>query len=879
MGLASGTRLGPYEIQSPLGAGGMGEVYRARDMRLERDVAIKVLPANLSADSFLRQRLEREAKAISKLSHPHICTLHDIGHQEGIDFLVMELVDGETLEQRLTKGALPPEQAIRCGAQIAEALAKAHKSGIVHRDLKPANVMLTKSGAKLMDFGLAKSSGAAPLAEALTQLTEERSKLTAEGIILGTIRYMAPEQLEGKEVDARTDIFALGEVVYEMVTGRAPFMGKSQASVIAAILTAEPQPISALQPVTPAGLQRVVKKCLAKEPDDRWQSASDLAGEFYWMLEAEPGGTKDVPMRRGTSRLAWSVAASLLLSLAIVGAMLWQSRSQGLRAMYFNAAVPFAANDLALSPDGHMMVMVAYSAQTNNYVLWTQEVGSNQTTLLDGTQGATYPFWSPDGKSIGFFAAGKLKKVDASGRQGQVICDAPNGRGGAWNRDGVIIFAPAGFGGMSRVSSQGGQPVELTKPDTSRFESSHRWPVFLPDGKHFLYLAANFSGQLEHNAIFLGSLDSQEKSAIVSTNANAAYAEPGYLLYLRDKTLVAQPFDPKKFALSGEARSLSDKVLYFPGVDKAVFSVSKGEVLAAQTGTGASVAQLTWFDRSGKALGVAGAPENYGNARLSPDGRRIAADKTDPNGRNIDLWVGEASRGATTRLTFDPALDQTPIWSPDGKQILFASSRDLGFHLYIKNSDGSGAEEKVARVGLGMQINVFDWSRDGKNILFAKDNELWSLSWPDRIAKPLLQAKWTVKNAQFSPDGRWIAYASNETGNLEIYVSPFPAGAGKWQVSGAGGEEPRWRKDGKELFYLSPEGRMMAVAVKTGASFEAGAPVTLFQAHRRQTHSSGAVFSYDVTGDGERFVIITKADEPAAAPLSVVLNWAAEMEK
>jgi Tol biopolymer transport system component len=384
---------------------------------------------------------------------------------------------------------------------------------------------------------------------------------------------------------------------------------------------------------------------------------------------------------------------------------------------------------------------------------------------------------------------------------------------------------------------------------------------------------------LEHNAIFLGSLDSQEKRAIVSTNANAAYAEPGYLLYLRDKTLVAQPFDLKHFALNGEPHTLSDKVMYFPGVDKAVFSVANRDVLATQTGTGASVSQLTWFDRTGKSLGVAGVPENYGNVRLSPDGHRIVADKTDPSGRNIDLWVGEPARGATTRLTFDPALDQTPIWSPDGKQMLFASSRDVGFHLYVKNSNGSGAEEKVADLGAGMQMNAWDWSRDGKYILFGKDTELWSLSWPERVAKPLLQAKWTLKNAQFSPDGRWIAYATNETGNMEVYVSPFPTGNGKWQVSNAGGEEPRWRKDGKELFYLSPEGKMMAVAVKTGTSFEAGGPVALFQAHRRQTHSSGAVFSYDVTGDGERFVIITKADEPAAAPLSVVLNWATEMEK
>jgi Tol biopolymer transport system component len=878
MGLTSGSKLGPYEIIAPIGAGGMGEVYRARDTRLERDVAVKVLPTSLSSDASLRQRLEREAKAVSKLSHPHICTLHDIGHQDGVDFLVMELVEGKTLEHQLIKGSLPPEQVVRCAAQIADALAQAHKMGITHRDLKPSNIMLTKTGAKLMDFGLAKESGHAPWAAALTA---DQAKLTVEGMIIGTFQYMAPEQLEGKEADARTDIFALGEVIYEMATGKPAFAGKSRASLIAAILSSEPQPMAALQPMMPPALERVVKKCLAKDPEARWQSASDLASELNWIAEeGSRAAAAHVPAgRRRWERVGWLLAAVFLLLAIAAASLWWAGTGKHPPAMYFRSTVPFAANDIALSPDGRTLAMVAYSAQASNYVVWLYEVGGHRTRSLDGTQGASYPFWSPDGKFIGFFADGKLKKVDMSGGQSQVLCDAPNGRGGAWNRDGVILFSPDSLGvGLFRVSSWGGSPVEVTKVDTSRLEESHRWPMFLPDGKHFLYLGANFK-KTGIDAIFLGSLDSQEKRLIVSTVANAAYAEPGYLVYLRDKTLVAQPFDRRRYVLSGEPHSLSDEVLFFPHIYRAVFSVSGGEVLITQTGKGASLSQLMWFDRNGKQVGTAGQPGMYNNVRLSPDGRRVATDETDPDGWNIDVWIREPSRGATTRLTFTPALDATPIWSPDGKQILFASNRKLGFHLYLKNADGSGSEQEAADLGDHSQVNAWDWSRDGKYVLARKGSELWHIAGPHGIAKPLLQEKGTVRNAQFSPDGRWIAYASNETGSMEIYVSPYPSVNTKWQVSNAGGQEPRWRKDGQELFYLSAEGKMMAVPVTAGASFANGPPVALFQTHRRQPISAQDVFSYDVSGDGQRFLIATKVDEANAAPLSITLNWESEMEK
>ena len=534
MGLTSGTKLGPYEIVSPLGAGGMGEVYRARDTRLDRTVAIKILPTHLSDNPEAKQRFEREAKAVSKLNHPHICTLHDIGHQDGEDFLVMELVEGETLEQRLRKGPLPADQTIRYASELADALSKAHKLGITHRDLKPANVMLTKLGAKLMDFGLAKESGAAPLAAALTEMTADQAKLTVEGTIVGTFQYMAPEQLEGKEADARTDIFALGEVLYEMATGKPAFSGKSRASLIAAILTAEPQPISQLQPLTPLALERVVKKCLAKDPDDRWQSASDLACELNWIIEGggRTAGTGHLADREKTREaLAWLVSGVLAVVL-IVGAIWWRNSKSPEQTMYFYAPLALSARDIALAPNGHTLAVVTNQESARRNVIFIYELGTPGARMLAETEGASYPFWSPDGQSLAFFADAKLKKLEVSGGPVQTVCDAPAGRGGTWNKDGVIVFEPISGtgGGLYRVQASGGTPARINIPDANRGEYNLRWPMFLPDGKHYLYMAANFSGLKGVDAIFVGSLDSQEKRFIVQATANAAYAAPGYLL-------------------------------------------------------------------------------------------------------------------------------------------------------------------------------------------------------------------------------------------------------------------------------------------------------------------------------------------------------------
>ncbi len=882
MPLAAGTKLGPYEITVPLGAGGMGEVYRARDTRLDRVVAIKILPEHLSEKPAARERFDREARAISSLSHPNICHLYDVGQQDGINYLVMECLEGETLADRLRKGPLTLEQVLNVATEICQGLEKAHRNGVVHRDLKPSNIMLTKNGAKLMDFGLAKAPNAAIGAGSLSDSLPTMSlPLTAEGTILGTFQYMSPEQLEGKEADSRSDIFSLGAILYEMVTGKRAFDGKTTVSTIAAVLAAEPKPMSAIQPTSPPALEHVTIACLAKDPDERLQSAHDVKVELHWIAQTgSQTGELAGPFASNTSwnRMAWLLVGLPLLVMAVGGAAWWARMHQTPPTKYFNSAVPLPANDVALSPDGRFVALVAYSDQANKYVIWKHEVGSRGAAIVPGTGGASHPFWSPDGRFIGFFANGKLKKIDASGGAAEVLCDAPHGRGGAWNRDGVILFSPDVFLGLYRVSSAGGTPLEVTKPDPSRLETSHRWPVFMPDGRHFLYLAANFAGHFEKNEIFLGALDSTEKRPIVSASANFAYSDPGYLLYWRDNALVAQKFNARSYVLSGEARTISDEVQYLPQVDLALFDVAGKGTLVVQTGKGAAKSQLKWFDRSGKQLSAVGPPGSFANPALSPDGRRVAFDQPDPGGRNEDIWIRELSTDAVMRFTFGPGLNQVPIWRHDGNRVVFASNQGLEFALVQKNADGSGPQQHLANLG-GLQQGFWDCSRDGRYLLLWKYGELWYMPSSDGEPKPLFQAQWFVRNAQFSPDGRWLAYSTNETGNWEVYVAPFPSVNGKWQVSRGGGGEPRWRRDGKELFYLSSEGKMMAVTVKTDGNFEAASPVTLFQTHLGQPISSYDLVSYDVTGDGQRFLVNTKVDEPNAAPLSITLNWASEMEK
>jgi serine/threonine protein kinase len=883
MPLAPGSKLGPYEIGAPLGAGGMGEVYRAKDTRLERTVAIKILPAQFSSDPVRKQRFEREAKTISSLNHPHICTLHDVGSQDGVDYLVMECVEGETLAKRLEKGALPLEQVLKYGAQIADALDKAHCHGMVHRDLKPGNIMLTASGAKLLDFGLAKLSAPMASVATMTATAVKQSPATEQGTIVGTFQYMSPEQIEGKEVDGRSDIFSLGAVLYEMLTGKQAFEGKSQLSVASAILEKEPAPISAVKPSSPVALDRTIRKCLAKERDARWQSVGDLATQLGWIAEAQTQNGTAAPSIAARNRLAglgWLVSVGLLILLG-AGGTLWLAESrQAQRTMYFSSPFPGVANYLALSKDGQTVAMVSYSEQKNKYMIWTYKLGERNASIVEGTDDASNPFWSPDGNWIGFFSQGKLKKVDPSGTSVQVLADAPNGRGGSWNKDGVILFTPDVFTGVYRIASNGGTPTEVTTLDAERADSSHRWPTFLPDGKHFLYLAANFSGSFEKNAIFLGSLDSKEKRLVLAASSNVVYAEPGYLVYLRDsdRSLVAQRFDLNSFSTSGDSRVVQSGVRYLPQVDLALFDVAGKRTLVAQTGKGAVTSQLEWFDRSGKVVGIVGGPGSFANPSLSNDGQKLAFDEPNPNGRMFGIWTRDLGTGAVSRLTLDDSLNQVPIWSPDGKKVVFTSNRNRFNRLYWKNGNGSGAEEQIVDLGAIQEV-CWDWSRDGKFLLVRKDRELWAISLKEMKAMPYLQGKGAIRNGQFSPDGKWVAYASNESGMWEVYVSPFPEANSKWQVSRGGGEEPRWRSDGKELFYLSSARKLMTVEVKLSSSLEARDPVELFQTRSRQRISSQDVYTYSVGGDGQRFLVNTIIDEPNAAPLSIALNWAEEMKE
>ena len=894
MSLAPGTRLGPYEIADKLGEGGMGQVYRARDTRLDRAVAIKVLSPRVAHGDDLRARFEREARAISALNHPHICALYDIGRHGETDYLVMELVEGESLADRLARGPLPLAQVVRHGREIADALHRAHRQGIVHRDLKPGNVMLTKAGVKLLDFGLAKLQapvhGVGSQSVLASVPTRLEQPLTAHGTLLGTFQYMAPEQLEGKDADARADLWALGCVIYEMATGRVAFTGASPASLISAVMSAEPRPISELQPLAPPSLEQLVRACLAKDPEDRWQNAHDVSRALQWISEvgsarAEGGATPERDRRR--PHLAWAVAtlAAAAALAAIVVAVRFAGRPAG-------AERPIRASILlddksalraaALAPDGTRFVFVARDAAGRN-LLWIRELDSDAARPLVGTENPSFPFWSPDGRFIGFFADGRLKKVEASGAPPETLCYAPIARGGTWNRQGEILFTPVADAPIYRIPASGGSPTPVTRFDPARGESSHRWPFFLPDGRHFLYQVASFGSgaQEERLGIYVGSLDGDEERFVMRANSSVVYvpspsdAERGQLVFQRDQNLVAQPFDAKGLRTTGDPVVVADSVQFFQQTHYAFLSAAPDGVLLYQAASAAGLSQLAWFDRRGQRTGSLGEQGVIANPRISPDGRRVAVDIVDPQTANDDLWIYDVSGGLPTRLTSDRAFDNQAVWSPDGSRVVFMSLRRGRADLYEMSSSG-GREQEFFRSDVTKYPN--DWSPDGRVILYREFSpttnfELWTLAVSgERQPTPFLKAKYGLSHGQFSPDGRWVAYASNESGRWEIYVTSFPEPGGNWKVSAAGGSEPRWRRDGSELFYLAPDGQLMAVAVKAGPTFAAGTAQPLFRARLRQHISSADLFSYDVSPDG-RFLVNTDVGEVNPTPLTIVTGW------
>ncbi len=887
MTLSTGKRLGPYEILAPLGAGGMGEVYKARDTRLERSVAIKVLPQHLSSSPEVRSRFEREAKTISQLSHAHICALYDVGREGETEYLVMELLEGETLSDRLVKGPLALEQTLRYGVEIADALDKAHRQGIVHRDLKPGNVMLTRSGVKLLDFGLAKAMTAAKPESKLTSLPTQQG-LTQEGTILGTFQYMAPEQLEGKEADARTDIFAFGASLYEMATGTRAFSGASQASLISAIMQNDPPPISSVQPMSPPALDRVVRTCLAKDPEERWQSASDLKRELRWIGEGSQSGAAAAaatvgPRRRG-ARLAWgiavaAIAASIALGFALQRAL--AARPQPVHGFLLppeKTTFELTGDESAppaVSPDGDKVV---YGASGR---LWVHSLSTGVSTALASTERGQFPFWSPDSQSIGFFSAGKLKATETSGGAVQVVCDAPSPRGGSWSGSGTIVFAPDFRGGLSSVPAAGGNPVAVTKVD-AKVHSTHRWPWFLPDGRHFLYLAASHANpRSPESGIYVGSLDGGEPRRILASSTSAQ-AVPGWILVVRDGNLMAVPFDEKALAVGGPGVRVAAEVNVDSGVWRGVFSASRTGILAYQVARQGAGGQMEWRDSSGRVLSKIGDRTESFSLRVSPDGRRASVIEGDPNS---DIWIYELDRGVRSRLTTGALVLPSPLWSPDGSELIFTGGGDQPdkFAEYVMARLPSyGAGEKKVVLRSTERIETTDWSRDGRYVLFDRGNvgffDIWAvaLAEPDKPF-PLVQSPYLDTQGVFSPDGRWVAYVSEQTGRFEVYVTAFPGGGARYQVSGSSGILPMWSADGKTLYFLTRYGELMAVDVDgRGARFEIEVPRSLFRVNLFVGPRIAS--AYAVTADGQR-VLVNSAGDAAERRVALVANWPAALTK
>ncbi len=893
MTMAAGARLGPYQIEAAIGAGGMGEVYRAKDTRLDRTVAVKVLPAQLAQNPEFRQRFDREARAVSQLSHSNICALYDVGSEGGIDYLVMEYLEGETVADRLAKGALPVEQVLTLGIQMADALDRAHKQGIVHRDLKPGNVMLTKAGAKLLDFGLAKQHLSAIETEiskvsSLPTRGLQQRALTEEGTILGTFQYMAPEQLEGKEADSRTDIFALGCVLHEMATGQKAFSGKSRASLIAAILEREPATISSIAPMTPPALDRVVKTCMAKEPDDRFQTAHDIKLQLQWIAEggSQAGLPAPVAARRRSRERLFMAAAVIFGALAAgFGGLFLLNRSKPVRVLQSSLLPPekvvftFAAGPMALSPDGARLAFIG-TGDDGKSQLWIRPLSGLSAQPLQGTDGAAFPFWSADSHFVAFFANGKLRKIDASGGPPESLCDAPQARGGSWGSEGTILFAPNTNGGIFKVPAGGGTPVAVTKLDESRKENSHRWPVWLPDSRHFLYFvqtpqtASDLSGG--GNGVWLGSADGKQAKFLFRGDSQALYAPSGYVLFWREGSLVAQGFDAGKLSLLGDVFPVAEGVQRLPSRNFAFFSISSNGLLTYQGGALAGLSQLAWYDRSGRELEKISAPADVARPRLSHDERRLAVDIRDAQSSNGDVWIYEFARKTLTRFTFDAALDYGPVWSPDDSILAFASNRKGSVDVYRKPVAGAGAEELLLEGPADESPQ--SWSNDGRSLLLESRNganrargggEVWSYAFADRKAASFLASEFNAGEPVFSADGRFVVYVSAESGRFEIYVQAFPGPGGKWQVSTEGGEDPHWSRDGKEIFYVAPGNRLMVVPVKTGPEPQPGTPQLLFEARFRQDTGQ----QYDITADGQRFLIAADLSAASASPITLVQNW------
>lgn len=898
MTLSAGARLGPYEIRALIGVGGMGEVYTARDTRLDRSVAVKVLLHDVVDRPDRRRRFESEARAISSLQHPHICTLFDVGEQDGVAFFVMEHLEGETLDDRLSRAPLSVKELLAYAMQVADALDHAHQEGFVHRDLKPGNVMLTHSGAKLLDFGLARRSIVAPVAPTMSTLSFERHKLTAEGTILGTFQYMAPEQLEGKEADARTDIFALGTLMFEMATGQKAFEGSSQASLIASILTHQPPPVSSAirDAGLPQGLDHVIERCLAKNPVDRWQTARDIKLELEWIANGGAQETRTLPRPRWHRReaIAWSVAVFATAAAVAAAARLGVRDAPADVTRFVVTPPPGTMIDasenttrMALSPDGRQLAFVATTNSQQR--LWIRSLGSLEAQPLTGTDGAASPFWSPDSRFVGFFArgTGELKKIDVTGGPARTICAAQMDGAPTWGPDGTILFTQYREG-IYRVSGEGGTPARVTTVDKTRGELNHYWPEFLPDGRHFMYLATalDANGLRATPSVYMASLDSTDATLLARQHSKMVYAPPGYVLFVEQGALLAQAFDAPTLKLNGEPVRIAEGIAYYRTLGHAAFSVSTKGVLAFQGA--ANDSRLVWYDRQGNAADTGWAKQNYGTVRLSPDARSAAVDVLDPHTGTSDLWIYDVSQGSPVRFTFDLDDESDPVWSPDGRRIMFRMNRgrpagaqgSAAPNLYAKTL-GIAAKEELL-VGDPGPLNPEDWSPDGQWIAYVNNTkqtgwDLWMLPIAgDRKPRSFVATRFDEWGARFSPNSSRIAFVSTESGAPEVYVATVGEPGEKTRVSSGGGTSPRWRRDGRALFYASADNRsIMTVPIDWSPAFKAGIPARLF------TISSNAAarlslrsMAYDVTPD-ERFLVNIPDGEPGSSRITVVQNWTA----
>ncbi len=878
--IPDGARLGPYEILGPLGAGGMGEVYRARDARLGRTVAIKLLNADSSGTASHRERFEREARSLAALTHPHICTVHDVGDHEGHAFLVMEVLEGLTLAARLAraKAGLPLDEALAIATQVAEALAFAHRHHIIHRDIKPANIMLTPTGAKLLDFGLAQLRDR----DGGTRQSRAQSALTGPLGVVGTLAYMAPEQLDGC-ADQRSDIFAFGAVLFEMLAGRKAFDGATSSTVIGAVVQTQPPAVSSLRPDVSPSLERVVRRCLAKDPDARWQSTADLADELRWIAgPAAPGRDAiESPARSRTGRRLAVAALAVTAALAIGVAVGSQLRGAPLQP----APVRFVVTPpgdlsfwptMALSPDGQRLALVTFDEKRQTQ-LWLRSMNSEVAERVAGGDGVSYPFWSPDGQSIGFFAGGQLKRVSAAGGPPIVICDAEDGRGGSWNQEGVIVFAPRTFSPLMRVPASGGTPQPVTQLDPSTY-IANRWPHFLPDGDHFLYLADSPPGG--QSALRVGSLRDHDSRIVLEEVTEGQYAD-GLLFFVRADALLAQPFDVDRLALGGEPRAVVQDIAWRHSGRKA-FSVTPGGTLAFLRRSDPNpVTRLTWFDRSGTRTGSVGEPGRFDDVSIAPDGHRLAVTRYDGDGSAI--WTFELNRGTAARLTA-PGLQ--PVWSPEGSRIVFSAVPLKGgptHHLWTISADGSGPA--VPLIESQFQLRAHGWSPDGARLLYHLmfgDQEtasgLWMMTMPGSRSVPFRNDRFLYTHAALSPDGHWVAYASNQSGRYEIYVESFPTRGRRVQVSTDGGTQPRWRRDQKELYFLSAESRLIAAPATLGVEATLGVPTPLFTLATPGGTIGWQPFHYDVAADGRFLAAIVEPHVPDRPPVIVAFNATAGLK-